>query len=192
MDDNENKDDNDININVRDDTSLSKEEEHELLDAIMYSKTTSSDRKDRSEMLWNSKLELLFHHWALECKDNAIRHNLEAKRKKILYRLFGIPAVIIPITMASMTKLIEEDSYHATLINSIGYLITGSLTAINTFINYASQYEKHYNTEVRYMELYTDIESILIKPKKDRQAADVVLERYKLKLEHINEYAPDI
>ena len=161
-------------------------------DALLYSESTTKDREDRSEMLWNTKLETLFMHWAMECKEKADQHNKQAKRKKILYRCIGIPAVIIPITMASANQLMDEDSYHAKLINSIGYLLTGALTAVNTFINYASQYEKHYSTEVRYMELYTDIESILIKPKKDRQAADVILERYKLKIEHINEYAPDI
>lgn len=157
----------------------------------LYSESKSKDRNDRTEMLWNNKIETLFHHWAMECKTKAKEHNKQAKRKKILYRCFGIPAVIIPITMASTNQLMGEDSHHSKIINSIGYLLTGALTSINTFINYAAQYEKHYSTEVRYMELYTDIESILIKPKKDRQPADVVLERYKLKFEHINEYAPD-
>lgn len=169
-----------------------EQDQEEQKEQFLYSESSSKDRNDRNEMLWNNRLETLFIHWAMECKEKAQKHNDEAKRKKILYRCFGIPAVIIPITMASANQLMGEDTYHSKLINSIGYLLTGALTAVNTFINYAAQYEKHYSTEVRYMELHTDIESILIKPKKDRQAADVVLERYKLKIEHINEYAPDI
>ena len=169
-----------------------EEQEQEQKEQFLYSESSSKDRNDRNEMLWNNRLETLFIHWAMECKENAKQHNNEAKRKKILYRCFGIPAVIIPITMASANQLMGEDSYHSKLINSIGYLFTGALTAVNTFINYAAQYEKHYSAEVRYMELHTDIESILIKCKKDRQAADIVLERYKLKIEHVNEYAPDI
>jgi hypothetical protein len=169
-----------------------EEQEQEQKEQFLYSESSSKDRNDRNEMLWNNRLETLFIHWAMECKENAKQHNNEAKRKKLLYRCFGIPAVIIPITMASANQLMGEDSYHSKLINSIGYLLTGALTAVNTFINYAAQYEKHYSAEVRYMELHTDIESILIKCKKDRQAADIVLERYKLKIEHVNEYAPDI
>lgn len=156
------------------------------------SESESEDNKNRIEMLWTNKIESLFRHWAAECKDNAILHNKTAKKKKCLYRTFGIPSIIIPLCMASFTQLYSDDHYYSLYVNSIGYLITGTLSGINTFLNYASQYEKHYYSEIRYQELYTDIQSILIKPKKDRQPADVLLEKIKLRFEHINEYAPDI
>ena len=100
--------------------------------------------------------------------------------------------MIIPIAMASFTQLYSEDHYLNPVINSIGYLVTGTLTCINTFMNFASLYEKHFFTEIRFNELYTDIQSILIKNKRDREPADVVLERIKLKYEHICEISPDL
>lgn len=154
--------------------------------------SVSEDDDTRKEMLWSTKLEALFTHWACECKDNAKEHNRIAKQKKCFYRLLGIPAIIIPLCMASFGQIYSDSHDYTIYVNSIGYLLTGTLTGINTFINFAAQYEKHYYSEIRYIELYTDIQSILIKSKKDREAADICLERIKLKFDHINEYAPDI
>ena len=38
----------------------------------------------RGEMEWNSKIESLFRHWATLSKENAKKHNIAAKRQKIL------------------------------------------------------------------------------------------------------------
>ena len=146
----------------------------------------------RGEMEWNSKIESLFRHWATLSKENAKKHNIAAKRKKILYRVFGIPSVIIPLIMGSINQIYEEHTDIAIIVNSLGYLISGTLSGINAFMNFSGQYEQHYNAEIRYNEIYTDIQSILIKPQNDRIQADVSIERYKLKIEHINENAPDL
>lgn len=152
----------------------------------------TKDNATRIEMMWNNKIEYLFEDWAAQSKEFAQQHNIIAKKKKCLYRSFGLPAMIIPIAMSSLNQIYENDTETAIIINSICFLLTGTLTGINTFLNFASQYEKHYYSEVRYKELYIDIQSLLIKPKKDRPPADVSIERYKLKFEHINENSPDI
>ena len=150
------------------------------------------DNKNRNEMLWSNKIEYLFEDWATQSRELSQQHNKAAKHKKCLHRSFGIPAVVIPIAMASVNQLYEKDEYIATIVNSIGYLLVGTLTGINTFINYASQYQRHYNSEIRYKELYIDIRSLLIKSRKDRPPADVSITRYKLIFEHTNEISPDI
>jgi hypothetical protein len=154
--------------------------------------TQSKDTLNRIELRWNDKIEYLFRHWAMQCKELAQQHNRQAKYKRCMYRVFGIPSVIIPLCMATISQLYDEGHDVEKLVNSLGYLMTGTLTGINTFLNFAGQYEKHYNAEIRYNELYTDIQSILIKPKRDRIQADVCIERYKLKLEHANEVSPDL
>jgi hypothetical protein len=159
---------------------------------ISISEEEDEDNTDRIEMLWNSRIEMLFRHWATECKDLSKTHNVMAKRKKCIHRSLGIPAIIVPLIMASFMQVYNEEHMLSPYVNSIGYLLSGTLTGISTFINYSGQYEKHYFSEVRYRELYTDIQSILIKPKKDRLPADVCIEQLKLRFQHINEYAPDI
>ena len=154
---------------------------------------SSKDTTNRVEMLWNNKIESLFRFWADECKENSEKHRKASRKNKILYNVFGIPAIIIPIFMSSVNQFYEKQSTEvAILVNSIGYFLTGMLTGINTFVNYSSLYERHNNSEYRYNELYTDIQSVLIKPKRDRIPADVCLETFKLKFEHIKEFAPDI
>ena len=157
-----------------------------------YSTSQSTDNLNRVEMLWSNKIEYLFEDWATQSKEFASLHNKAAKHKKCLYRSFGIPAVVIPILMASINQVYEKHTDIAILTNSFGYLLVGTLSGINTFINYASQYQKHYYSEIRYKELYIDIRSLLIKPKKDRPPADVSIVKYKLKFEHINEFSPDL
>lgn len=173
------------------DTTISINEDIDI-DYSRNSLTVSKDTINRIELRWNERIEYLFRHWASQCKDLADQHNNQAKYKRCMYRVLGIPAVIIPLCMATITQLYDDGDETAKLVNSLGYLITGTLTGINTFINFSGQYEKHYNAEIRYNELYTDIQSILIKPKRDRIQADVCIERYKLKLEHANEVSPDL
>lgn len=152
----------------------------------------SHDNTQRIEMLWTNRIEYLFEDWAAQSKEFAKQHNILAKHKKCLYRSFGIPAMIIPLAMASLNQIYEDNTEISIITNSICYLLTGTLSGVNTFFNFASQYEQHYYSEIRYKELYIDIQGLLIKPKKDRPPADVSIERYKLKFEHINENSPDI
>lgn len=155
--------------------------------------SSSKDVSNRVEMLWSSKIESLFRFWAEECKENSEKHRKASRKNKILYHAFGIPSIIVPIFMSSVNQFYEKQSTEvAIIVNSIGYFLTGMLTGINTFVNYSSLYERHNNSEYRYNELYTDIQSVLIKPKRDRIPADVCLETFKLKFEHIKEFAPDI
>ena len=156
-----------------------------------YSKSHSRDNEYREEMVWTTKIETIFHHWSFECKESAKKHNQFARRNRCFYHLFGIPSVIIPIVMASVNQVLGDEHESTVIVNSIGYLLTGTFTGITTFLNFSSKYEKHFYTEIRYNELYTDIQSLLIKPKRNRIAADVALEQFKLRFEHINEYAPD-
>lgn len=159
---------------------------------VELSISSSKDNHDREEMIWTTKIECIFNHWALECKELSKKHNKQGRRHKCLYHSFGIPSVVIPVFMASINQLLGDQHEVSIIVNSIGFLLTGTITGIMTFLNFSSKYEKHFYTEIRYNELYTDIQSLLIKPKRNRIAADVALEQYKLRFEHINEYAPDL
>jgi hypothetical protein len=154
--------------------------------------SSSLDNPDREEMLWDSRIETLLKGWGDECKEKSESHNKAAKKKKCLHRSLAIPSIVVPLFMAAINQMYSEDVELSVWINSIGYFLTGSLTGVNTFINYASQYEQHYIADARYYELYTEIESVLVKKKKNRVQADVVLEQIKNKYEHLNKTSPDI
>lgn len=154
--------------------------------------SSSVDNNNREEMMWDSRLETLMKGWGDECKEKSEAHNKAAKKKKCLHRSLAIPSIVLPLFMAAINQVYSEDVELSVWINSIGYFLSGSLTGINTFINYASQYEQHYIADARYYELFTEIESILVKKKKNRVQADVVLEQIKHKYENLNKNSPDI
>ena len=150
---------------------------------------SSKHNEHRVEMVWTAKIESLFEEWKEDCRSKAKTHNRRAKTKKAYHYLLSVPTIVLPLTMSTVNQFFTE--WENELINSIGYLITGSLSGINTFLNLPSQYQQHYDCEARYDELAVEIESILIKPKKDRVQADVQLESVKNRYEYLNKTAID-
>lgn len=151
---------------------------------------SSKDDEHRVEMVWTTKIESLFEAWQDDCRSKAVTHNQRAKTKKAYHYLLSLPTIVLPLTMSTINQFFTEAQ--SEVINSVGYLITGSLSGINTFLNLPSQYQQHYDCEARYDELAVEIESILIKPKKDRVQADVQLESVKNRYEYLNKTAIDL
>ena len=54
---------------------------------------------------------------------------------------------------------------------------------------YGAKYVEHEVASNRYEEVMYEIDSILIKPKKHRQAADVCMERIKNNIESLNKFS---
>ena len=151
---------------------------------------SSKDDEHRVEMVWTAKIESLFEEWQEDCRLKAATHNQRAKTKKTYHYLLSLPTIVLPLTMSTVNQFFS--AWESELINSVGYLVTGSLSGINTFLNLPSQYQQHYDCEARYDELAVEIESILIKPKKDRVQADVQLESVKNRYEYLNKTAIDL
>lgn len=86
---------------------------------------SSKDDEHRVEMVWTTKIE---SHYFI-----------------------SVPTIIIPLTMSTVNQFFTQAE--SELINSVGYLVTGSLSGINTFLNLPSQYQQHYDCEARYDEL---------------------------------------
>lgn len=159
-------------------------------EADKTSLSSSQDDEHRVEMMWTSRIESLFEQWREDCVHQAQCHNQRAKRKKCNHYLLSLPTIILPLTMGTVNQFFTETE--SELINSVGYLMTASLTGISTFLNLPSQYQQHYDCEARYGELAVEIESILIKPKKDRVQADVQLESIKNRYEYLQKTSIDL
>jgi len=161
--------------------SISEEEQIRII--------SDSTDIDRVEMKWNSNLEKKLQDWMELCKDIALAHSKMAKKRKQCYYVMSIPAILVPLFMGFTQQYFGEDHEYYPLISSTGYLLTGSLTALNTFLAYGAKYVEHEVASNRYEEVMYEIDSILIKPKKHRQAADVCMERIKNNIESLNKFS---
>jgi hypothetical protein len=141
---------------------------------------------------WCEQIEALLCKWSSSCCARAVIHARLAEKKKRMFRAISIPAIILPIAMASFSQLYSAcNDYEAQLVNSIGYLITGSLAGVGAFLNYGNQYAQHAQYEILYEELHTEIECILAKPPIYRTRADVILVDIRLKYDALNKGSPD-
>jgi hypothetical protein len=142
---------------------------------------------------WVTEVEELLEKWGSDCSVRSTAHAVHANKKRRLYRIIGIPSILVPICMASFSRLYSDcDTYEVLLMNSLGYLVSGSLAGVGTFFNFGQQYAQHAQYEILYYELYTEIECILAKPANFRGHADVILGTFRLKYDSLNRCSPDL
>jgi hypothetical protein len=153
----------------------------------------SITQDDIETLPWCSDVESLLRKWCADCQERSVLHARLSQKKKQMYRLLSIPSIIIPIAMASFSQLYSVcNNYEAQVVNSLGYLVSGSLAGISGFLNYGNQYAQHAQFEVLYHELNTEIECILAKPALFRGHADVVLLNTRLTYDALNKSSPDL
>jgi len=147
---------------------------------------------ERKEMSWNENHEELLKKWSDECFEYANIHKRISKRKKLIYYIFQFPIITIPFILGFTASFYEEDTEYNKYVTSFGNMTLGIISGINAFLNYSKEYVQHENCENRYREICMDIESILVKKKRYRQASDLVLEKYTQKIEALNKYSISI
>jgi hypothetical protein len=141
---------------------------------------------------WCEEVEVLLRKWCTNCSERSVLHATRAASKKRMFRILSIPTIIIPIAMASFSQMYSAcNDIEARLVNSLGYLVSGSLAGVGAFLNFGNQYAQHAQYEILYEELNTQIESILAKPVSNRGSADVVLVDIRLKYDSLNKASPD-
>ena len=77
-------------------------------------------------------------------------------------------------------------------MNVTGLIVVGSLNIISGYLNPGGKEEAHKDFESLYNELAVEITSELIKPQKNRQAADVYVQRIMDRFNNLNARAPDV
>jgi hypothetical protein len=150
------------------------------------SKRNSEDDPDRRELLWEQREEILLHKWKNEMHSNAVQHRISGRFYKRLYVIFGLPSVLIPIIIGSLSEPLKEFSTTKSLL----MILCGLLTGITTFFNLGKRYTDHGHYEHMYTELARSIESELSRPKAFRQPCDVYLEKIRLRFGNLNNQAP--
>ncbi len=147
---------------------------------------SSLDDSNRQELLWETREETLLLSIQNKCDRQSDWHEKAGYSKKRLYVLFGIPTTIIPLVTASLTQMKGVDPLVITCL----MLVVGILTGVNTFFNFGKQRQSHFEFAGKYQELSLEIGVELCKPKKNRIACDVFLERMSSKFNQLNNNAP--
>jgi hypothetical protein len=146
----------------------------------------SLDDPERRELLWEKREETLLHKWQENMIEASKSHFKKAGRLKKLYRCFGLPATLIPISLSGLTGNIQLDP----LAVAILLFLSGVLMGVSTFLNFGQKSQMHYDYSTQYNELSKEIEMEICKPKRNRIPCDVFLERVRLKLQYLDASAP--
>lgn len=142
---------------------------------LEYTPPSSIDDEHRKELLWERREEIVINKWCEDCVIKSVYHHKKGKYNKILYSLFGIPPIIIPIVLGGVSSLIPCHS----LLYSVGMMCVGILSGVSVFFNFGKKAQEHSEYENRFFELGNEMETELCKPKRHRVACDVYLERTK-------------
>ncbi len=155
----------------------------------LHNSTSLSEDIDRLEMKWTDNIEDKLEEWSSYCNITSQKHTKASKIKKAIFYILSLPSILVPLIMSFTNQFYGDEHIYSKYINSFGYLIVGTLTGVNTFLNYGGKYIEHEVASCRYNEITIEIESILIKKKKYRTAADVVIEHIKSKIECLNKFS---
>lgn len=145
------------------------------IDLTPNSNNSSKDDPNRRELLWDRREEKIFREWIIQSKKKVDFHQNKAKSCKIKNACLSIPAILIPIISSGLSGILPCSSME----NSILMMIVGILNCVDTFFDYGRRREKHEVFSNRYFSLINEVESELSKPKRDRVACDVYLEKIK-------------
>jgi len=149
---------------------------------------SNSDNHDREELMWGDQIEVIMFKW---CDDALVRSEYHKKKAiffKRLYYILGITTIVIPVVLAVLSDFIDENKLGMVIL----LVVSAVLSAVNGFINPGRKSELHYQFECLYNELTVEVTGELSKPKRNRQAADVYIQRTMDKLNSLNTRSPTL
>jgi hypothetical protein len=149
--------------------------------------TESSEDVERLNMLWTSEHEVFLLKIKEDSKNKSIKQNQQYKKFKKIYYALAIPNVILPLSLAALNPLFLNIS----TVNIIGAASTSVIAGLLGLANLNERLASHLLYRERFNQLVNEIELILIKKKKDREPADVTLEKIKSLYDHLSELSPD-
>ena len=149
--------------------------------------SNSSSDFSREEEKWTKKHNEFMNKICNESKSACISHNIAYKKKLYYYRVLSIPTMILPIISAGINEYINEDLKY---ITTCFMILSSGCGLINTLYNFGKSSQQHNEYAGKYSELCQQIEYVLCRSKKNRQACDVSMQKYIFKLQSLNSNAP--
>lgn len=135
--------------------------------------SSDDDAKNRSIMLWTSKIEDYLLDIKEKAKKKSIEHNKNYKKYKIFFYSINILESILLFILSSMTTDFKNNNEELT--NTIT-ILAGILSLINSFVDPGKLHTEHIHYVHLYEELVQQIEIELVKSKSLRKDAELFLE----------------
>ncbi|MCP4483705.1 MAG: hypothetical protein GY823_03960 [Flavobacteriaceae bacterium] len=160
-------------------------------DSFLINLNEEAELRSVGEEAWSEETEKLAYEWAKNAKEASNAHNSAGKSHKSKHVGIGLPAVLVPIFMAPISATLAgfEGIQYA---NMAGFLVSGTLSAVNSFFGFDKKYQKHMDFSARYADVYSDVKYELAKARKFRIAPDRFLMRIQMKLDSLGASAPDL
>jgi hypothetical protein len=147
----------------------------------------TSDDTNRRNLLWSDRIERVIKQWNERCVESANVHAAKGKHNKKVFYIISIIAAFIPFAIAIYEDdLVDEWAW----VSKISLTIAGGLNIIGGFLNPGGKAKSHQDFEALYNELAVEIKSELVKPQKNRQSADVFMQRIMDRYNNLNNRAP--
>ena len=145
-----------------------------------------SDDTERSEEKWCERNE----KFLIDIKNDALhrsnQHDIISHRNKKRYLYTAIPSMIIPLILANIC-MIENDLKY---IEPISLSFVSCINVFGTILNFSKKRENHNTYAGKYAELANDIDKVLVRKKRFRNAFDVCLEQITTKKQQLDNNAP--
>ena len=151
-------------------------------------KSESSKDQIRMEEEWTEKNEDYFLSIQEDIIKKSKAHDVASHKNKRRYIYTAIPAMIAPILLTNLSIFCTSPTNE--YIQPVGMSIVGIINVFQTVLNYSKKKEVHNLYCGKYMELYNEIEKILIRKKKYREPFDMVLERLTMRIQQLDDGAP--
>lgn len=151
------------------------------------SSSSSVDDPSRLELMWQSREEQQIKSWQQTCMETAEAHKKKSHLLKCMYNALSIPMILLPLVIGSFTIYIVNPIVMASIL-----LVISFCNGLLIFFNLGRLIQLHHQFEAEYRELYINIERTLCKPKKNRIACDMYLERISGALTSLDKRAPTL
>ena len=148
----------------------------------------SHDNLERTELLWEKRIEEVIYKWRKHCIEQSRKHGIKARTLKRKYQLITIPSILIPVVISGFSQLLQNHP----LITSGCMVLVSISSGVSGFLNLGKLTEANFHAEGLYADLALNIEQEICKPKKNRLACDVYLERIRSAISKIYLNSPNL
>jgi hypothetical protein len=152
---------------------------------------TDDDDNHDIEMSWSDLIEERLVYISEEAQDKSKQHDNHSKCKKKLYYTTSTISIVIPFIITFINAVNDTQKYKQDfeLMYIILVMLSGIVNALNTFFNHGKKESDHNIASIRYNELRTEIETVLILKRRYRTPADVTLKHFTNQIESLNKYS---
>ena len=141
---------------------------------------------------WTDTIEDLIKHWRSHAIKMSEMHENAGYYVKGKHNIFGLPPIIIPLTMTYVSQILPEDQIRKdVIINGLMFLLSGLSGAVYKWLNLGEKYALHFQYSARYDDIITAIDTELSRQKKFRRPADVFITEIRCKIDNLNHTSPD-